>query len=288
MALNTSYKKDVFETEVSEPFRELYTERNGQMELTGIAGIKTQADVDKLQKSLTDERADHKKTKDRLRPITIDGHSIVEMSDDQLKAATEALDGLDELRTKAESAGKLNEDQISQIVEQRIKSRLAPIEREKAKLDEQLKTTAEKVATYEQKERQRVIYDAVREAAGVAKLRTTAIDDALVLAERMFDVSEDGRVVTKEGVGVTPGVEPDVWFTEMQPKREHWWPESQGGGAKGGKGNGGGAGNPWATGNWNLTAQGQYIQQHGIEKAQQMAQLAGTTLGGAQPLAKAA
>ena len=235
MALKTSYNKDVFETEVAEAFRELYAERNGQMELTGIVGVKTQADVDRLQASLEKERTEHKKTKDRLRPVTFDGLSVVEMSDDQLKTAVEALDGYEELKTKADSAGKLNDEQISQIVEQRIKTRLAPVEREKLQLAEQLKASAEQVTAFQEQERRRTIYDKVREAAVAAKIRPTAFDDALMAAERMFDISEDGRVITKDGVGVTPGVEPDVWFTEMQPKREHWWPESQGGGAKGGK-----------------------------------------------------
>jgi len=34
--------------EIPEQYRDLYSERNGQFELTGISGVKTQADVDRL------------------------------------------------------------------------------------------------------------------------------------------------------------------------------------------------------------------------------------------------
>jgi hypothetical protein len=123
----------------------------------------------------------------------------------------------------------------------------------------------------------------VRKARIAAKVIDSAEEDALLLAERMFEVSEDGRVTTRDGVGVTPGVEPDVWFTEMQAKRIHWWPPSEGGGARGGKGGNGVGSNPWSTKNWNITAQMQYVTQHGEEKGRQMAELAGSSLGAIAP-----
>lgn len=287
MALNLQLSYDK-QDDIPEAHRELFTEQNGKWNLTGITGLKTQADVDRVQRNLEAEREAHKKTKDRLRPIQFDGHSVVEMSDDQLKGAIEALDGYDELKTKAETAGKLNEEQIAQIVESRIKTRLAPVEREKKELAEKLQAAETQVTTYQAGERRRTIHDKVREARVGAKVVDTAEPDILLLAEQMFDIAEDGRVITKEGNGVTPGITPDIWFSEMQPKRPHWWPPSEGGGARGGKGGNGTANNPWSADNWNMTAQGAYVMQHGAEKAQQMAKLAGTTLGGPKPKAKAA
>lgn len=38
--------------------------------------------------------------------------------------------------------------------------------------------------------------------------------------------------------------------------------------------------NPWLPDEWNLTAQGQYVVQHGLEAAHKAAQAAGTTLNG--------
>lgn len=284
MALKISYPKDQFENEVLEQFRELYTERDGSFVLTGITGIKTEADTSRLQAALNAEKDAHKKTKDRLRPLALNGHSVVEMGDDELKTAIEAFDGYDELKTKAESAGQIDEDKLNGIVEQRIKTRLAPVEREKLKLIEDLKAATEQVSTYQAKERQRTIHDEVRKARQVAKIIDSAEEDVLILAERMFDVGEDGRVTTKDSVGVTPGITPDIWLQEMQPKRPHWWPESQGGGAKGGKGGGFAGDNPWSAAHWNLTKQGQILSQAGGEaKAEQMAKAAGSYIGATAP-----
>lgn len=283
MALKFSYPKEQFENEVAEHFRELFTERDGQFVLTGITGIKTEADTSRLQTALNAEKDAHKRTKDRLRPLTFNGHSVVEMGDEELKTTVEAFDGYEELKTKAENAGQVDDDKINAIVEQRIKTRIAPVEREKQKLAEDLKAANDQVTTYQGKERQRTIHDKVREARVAAKIIDTAEEDVLFLAERMFEVTEDNRVVTKDGVGVTPGITADIWLQEMQPKRPHWWPESQGGGATGGKGGGPVGDNPWSAKSWNLTKQGQYYQQHGEAKAEQMAKAAGSSLGATAP-----
>lgn len=42
--------------------------------------------------------------------------------------------------------------------------------------------------------------------------------------------------------------------------------------------------NPWTFANWNVTAQGRFVQQFGLEKAQAAAKEAGTVLGGARPV----
>jgi len=50
-------------TEIPEEYSALYTERNGQYEITGIEGIKTAGDVDRLQTALSNERSAHKNSK---------------------------------------------------------------------------------------------------------------------------------------------------------------------------------------------------------------------------------
>jgi hypothetical protein len=49
--------------EVPEEFRSLYSDVNGTVRLVGIAGVKTQADIDTLTKSLNEERLAHKALK---------------------------------------------------------------------------------------------------------------------------------------------------------------------------------------------------------------------------------
>lgn len=286
MALNYSYPKDKFESEVEEAFRSLYTERGEQFVMTGIAGIKTQADVDKLQGSLNAERDAHKKTKERFRSLTFNGTSIVDLNDDDLKPVIEAFDGYAELKAKAESAGKTDDAKINQLVEERLKGKLAPVERDlKAKTDA-LTAATEKIAQFETEKRQRTIHDAVRQAiteTKVGKFEPTAVDDALLLAERIFDVDDQGNVTIKDNVGFTPGVNATEWLIEIAERKKHWFGETVGGDAKGSKNNGKLSDNPWTSANWNKTKQGEYIAQHGEEKAKQAASAAGSSLDALYP-----
>ena len=52
--------------EVPEKFRELFSEKDGKAVLSGIDGMKTQADVDYVLNSLRQERDAHKETKGKL------------------------------------------------------------------------------------------------------------------------------------------------------------------------------------------------------------------------------
>lgn len=269
MALQAQY--DTLD-EVPEAHRELYSERNGKFEFTGVEGLKTQADIDRLSTSLTKERDTHKASKTALAAWNALGADPAEVQN--------KLDRIAELEAAAE--GKLDENKLNQLVEGRIKSKTAPLERELSSLKAQLAERDAKIGEYEAHERQRSIHDAVRQAATKHKLLDTAVEDALFLAERMFEVDEDGRVVTKDGVGVTPGVEAHVWLTEMQTKRPHWWGPSQGGGARGGQGGGGGGANPFTKAGWNLTEQGRILREN-PDRAAQLARAAGTSIGGGMP-----
>lgn len=256
---------------VPEGFRELYTERNGKFEITAIKGMKTQADVDRIQAGLVKERNDHKGTKERLAAFgDLDPTKI-----------HEDLARLPELEMAAK--GKLDDNKINEIVETRIKSRVAPIQRQLDQAQTQLKERDGMIAQFQEKDRVRKISDEVRRAGVSSKVIDSALEDALILAERVFEVGDDGKVVTKDNIGVTPGIDAAVWFQEMQTKRPHWWPASQGGGAGGGAGSGsGGTANPWTKDGWNMTKQGELHRQN-PQRAAQLAKMAGTSIGGPRP-----
>lgn len=133
-----------------------------------------------------------------------------------------------------------------------------------------------------------MIADAVRSAVGKSKgFQSSAVEDAITLAERVLEIDDSGNVVTKDGVGVTPGVGADVWLTEIQSKRPHWWGETIGGGASGNRGGASGYGgnNPWSHDHWNLTEQGRILTTD-RKKAEQLAKSAGTSIGGKRPAPK--
>lgn len=258
--------------DVEEPFRTLYQERNGKFEITGIEGMKTQADVDRLQTALTKERNDHKSVKDKFAPLA--NFDV-----------TEVLGKLDRFGELEEAAkGKLDDAKIDELVSKRISSKLGPVERERETYKAQLTEAQGKLQEYAARETQRTIFDKIRDAATSAKILPEALDDALLLAERVFEVTEDGRVVTKDNVGVTPGIDASVWFNELQTKRPHWWGPSVGGGASGSK-TPGGQNNPWSAEHWNMTEQGKILQTN-RSRAEQLAKSAGTSIGGPRPAAR--
>lgn len=255
---------------VPEQFHELYTEKNGRWELTGIEGVKTQADIDRLQSALSKERNDHKQTRDRYAVL----------GDREPDEIIGILDRIPELEAAAE--GKIDEDKLSELVEARLKTKLAPVEREKAGLVTKLAELTGTVEQYQLRERTRTIHDEVRRAATSSKVLPEALEDALMLAERVFEVDEDGRVTAKDGVGCTPGVDPVVWLSELQSKRPHWWGPSHGGGAQGNTRGGASGSNPWSHEGWNMTEQGRILVENRT-RAEQLAKSAGTTIGGPKP-----
>lgn len=271
MALKAVYEK---EDEIPAAHKELFTERGGKWELTGVEGVKTQADVDRLQTALTNERNEHKSTRDKLSPWSALGKKPEEIQV-QLDRVTEL-----ELLTKDKDPKAVDE-----LVEARLKSRIAPIERERDALKTTNTELTVSITELRAEKRAGTIKDAVREAAKKVGMLPSAIDDAILWGERVLDVTDDGKVVTKDNVGVTPGLDPDVWLGDMKTTRQHWWGPSQGGGGTGGGGGNRFANNPFSAEHWNLTKQGQELRADPA-KAEQMAKAAGTTIGGPKPAPK--
>ena len=258
----------------------LYTQRGDKFELSveipGIEGIKSFTDFNRLNEALRKERADHKVIKDRFAPL----------GERKVEEILTIFDRLPELEAAAAN-NKVDETKIESLVSARLVAKLSPVERELTTAREALLQRDAKIQTYEQRELQRTIGDAVRGATSKMKVVDSAVEDVTLLAERIFTIDESGKVVAKDNVGCTPGIAPEVWLTEMQAKRPHWWGPSMGGGApgNGGRPGGGGAGNPWSADGWNMTEQGRiYIENPA--RADQLARSAGTTVGGQRPRSK--
>lgn len=256
--------------EIDEKYHDLFEEKDDGFHLTGIVGIKTDDDINNLKTALQKERDEHKRTKNKFSVLA--GHDLEDV--------VTKLDEYEELKLKAD--GKVDDEKINQIVESRIKSKLAPVERERDSLKNQLTEKDSLIGEFQTKERKRKIKDVVTQAATKQKIRPEAIEDVLLLGDVSLDIDEDGNIVTRDGIGVTPGVAPDVWLTELQDKRPHWYPESVGGGARGSRSGTGPVSNPWTADGWNLTEQGRIVKENRV-KADQLAKAAGTTLGGRKP-----
>ena len=274
MKLKLSYNS---QEDIPNGYEALYTEKDGKWVLTGIEGMKTQEDITRLSESLRKEREDHKKVKDILAKLggpDLDADALVEK-----------LDEYEELKLRVESGegGKIDDKKVEELVEQRVQRRLAPVERERDRLKTRNTELESENSTLKGTITRGTVESELRRHATEGKVVTSALDDILDIGANIFEVAEDGAVVTKQGLRNVPaGVTPDVWLSDMKEKRPHWWPASQGGGA-GGSGGGNGTGvNPWTKDNWSIEAQAQLVRTD-PGKADRLAKAAGVHVGAMSP-----
>ena len=274
MKLKLSYNT---QEDIPNGYEALYTEKDGKWVLTGIEGMKTQEDITRLSESLRKEREDHKKVKDILAKLggpDLDADALVEK-----------LDEYEELKLRVESGegGKIDDKKVEELVEQRVQRRLAPVERERDRLKTRNTELENENGTLKGTITRGTVESELRRHATEGKVVTSALDDILDIGANIFEVAEDGAVVTKQGLRNVPaGVTPDVWLSDMKEKRPHWWPASQGGGA-GGSGGGNGTGvNPWTKDNWSIEAQAQLVRTD-PGKADRLAKAAGVHVGAMSP-----
>jgi hypothetical protein len=272
------------EEEIPEGYRSLYVERNGRFEFSGVKGIKTQADVDRLTVALAKERKDHKEVKDRFAVYADlgDPNEVIDKLG-QVESLSEQVEAL-------KQGGQFDEVKAEPIIKARVNQAVGPLEREKQNLQRQLDAVNGKLSTVEQEKNQlstTIVMDrverAVRDAAIEAKVLGTAVYDVISRARNIFEYDE-GKIVTKDGTEAIAGLTPKEWLKDMIEKAPHWWPTSAGGGAGGG-GPGGfeGKSNPWSKAGWNITAQGAYVKAHGETKAKEQASRAGSSWGATKP-----
>lgn len=245
--------------DVPEKFRELYEEQDdGTAVLVGVEGVKTQSDVDRAMESLRKEREAHKATKAKYKAFEgIDPEEVTRLRD-QVEDLTAQLDVVGD--------GKLDEKKLQDLAEKRAEKIVVQKTREferslKAK-DKEIATMSTELGEFRGEAKRRKITSQAHEPTkgdkGV-KLRTEALEDWEMVVERIFDLDEAGKAVTREGAALgslqfEPGLDPRAVLEEIQRAgvRKHWFPESKPAGAREGGGGGGGV-NPFAGKEPNLT-----------------------------------
>lgn len=263
--------------EVPEQYADLYSERDGRFELTGVEGVKTQADVDRLQTALGSERDAHKATRTQLRQFT----TVV--GDRKPEDVQAALDEVEELRAKVEAGTNTasDDERLEKLLQARLPAKLRPLERERDTLRGELDTTRQQRDVLLAAHRQRLVHDAIEEAVagekGIKVIRD-AIPDVRMLAENVMDVDFDNenRVFVREGAqGFTPGLSLRDWLADIQQsgKRRHWFEENVGAGARGGSSTASGR-NPFKEETFNLTECGR-IARENPARAMALAKAAG-------------
>ena len=260
---------------IPENFRSLYEEKDGKAVLTGINGIKTQADINNVQEALRKERADHAAVRDALKGWKGLGEDPTQVQS--------KLDRISELEAAAE--GKIDENKLQQMVEARIGQKTAPLERQLRETTSTLETLQQENNTLKQSIESRDRNDSVRSVATEMKVVSSAIADVEMVAAAYLerDPTTGEFIVKADAKGVTPGADVKTFMKEMQRLRPHWWPQSQGGGAGGGGGGLDNSDNPWSAKGWNLTKQGAIVKEHGMSRAEEMAKAVGSRIGATRP-----
>jgi hypothetical protein len=249
---------------IDEPYQALYTKRGERYEFTGVKGIKTQGDVDRIQTALNAERTISKDLKAKLGawnemdPIT----------------TLEILDKVPELQSLADASRKKFDPSE---MEAAVNGRVAPLQRQLEKAAADLKERDEKLSDLARRETQRTIYDAVRKEASATKANpdsySSELGPLMLLAREIFTVDASGQVVVKEGApGLTHGTSVKDAIPDLQKQFPSNWPQSQGGGAPGSSSGPGAQANPFKANN--MTARSQFAKQF-PEKVDAMVRAAG-------------
>lgn len=228
--------------------RELFVEKDGKFELA-IEGAKSQADVDRLSKALAKERNDHRGTKERIKAFgDLTPESLLELQDE-----------VETLRAAPGSKGRPTDESVQKLVGIAVEKEKRAFDKRVKDLEAENTTLKGENVTLVGEKKRRVLVDTIREVTAGDKgipIRIEALQDVELFAERVFEFGEDGKPVTREGVGVEAGLSPRELLTAIQVdgKRPHWFKETIGAGATGGsKGGKSGGPNPFDKKTFNIT-----------------------------------
>lgn len=257
---------------IDEKYHELYEEDDGKYRLTGVDGMKTQGDIDRLQTSIRKERSDHKETKNKLK-------AYGDISSDGLQ---EKLERLDELNQIIDEDNKINDQEVEKLVDKRVQNRVAKVERERDALQTKVTEHEATIFDFKTKDKNRTIRDSI--SAAIAKSEgflPAAREDALIIGSSLFELNDENEVIAKENSGIDVGTTPMEWLEGAKEKRPFWWGDSQGGGSRTG-GNLLTGNNPWTAEHWNITEQAKVMSQDRA-KAEKLAKAANSKIGAISP-----
>ncbi len=261
--------------EIPAQWRHLYIKNGDAYVLRGASQIKTPEDVTALTEALRKERSDHTATKNTLKAYETLG---------TVEEVTAQIDRIPELELSA-GKGAADEAKIDAVVTARVTKATATLTRELKTANDTVAALTVENVDLKTKANKRLIHDSIREAATAAGVAPTAVEDILIIGESRFTVDDAGEVVAAENGGLPAGTLPLTWLTDAKATKLHWFPPSVSGNARGGNGGAGVGDNPWTAENWNMTKQGQLLQQNRA-LAEQLAKSAGTSIGGPKPAPK--
>lgn len=269
--------------EIPVEFQSLYSRREGDenapWELSEVEGVKTQLDVNRVLEALRKERTDHGQAQSRYTELA--GLLGDDASPETLQRI---LDERAELQARIE-AGEGNsgptDEQIQELVQRKLVVETRPLQRELEALRGENETLKTENVAYKKDEVRRTITSAVLDATqgdkGI-KLNQGADEFVVDRALKVLEIDERGEVVTRDGVGITPGLPPREWLAEMRDSGRYpiLFPGHTSAGARSSDARAETGNNPFKKETRNVTEIGRLVQADPV-RAKRLAQAAGLT-----------
>lgn len=232
--------------DIPEQYRELFEERGEEwlLKKDAIEGVKTEADVQRVQRALETANSNYKAAKAKLDKL----------GDKDVDELLKTVDEVEELRARIEAAGDngKNEELIQKRIDAAVKAQTGPLER-RLQQAEKDRDTALSNATAATTELNRTKVEVEIQRIATGKIQPTAMEDLVERGVRVFEFKE-GKVVAKDTSDM-PGITPDAWLPGVLEKYPHYAPLNVGAGAGGSNGGNAPASNPFTKAGWNRTSQ---------------------------------
>lgn len=247
--------------EIPAAYVDLFSEKDGQFELTGIEGIKTEADIDRITTAYSKrikDAAQRVKGSDEITP-----ESIKTMIADAIAEG---------------SAGSGSDDIDGGDIPTGVQNRLSKLERDLAAATQQATEFKTEAETAKAQALETALTSQLSAAAAASGIRPEAIDHFVSAHKGDFEIN-DGKLVRKFVEGdpktASESVQDYLLKRKTDQSTAYFWPTNEGGGSRGGSGNPGPGGkNPFSKENWNVTEQNA-IYNSDPERAKQFADQAG-------------
>lgn len=164
-----------------------------------------------------------------------------------IQEALKNFDGLDAAKAKEalefinnnEDAQLIKDGKIDELLDRRTSAMKSDHESIVGDLTAQVKELAEGKSKYKTQFQNKMIDDAIRDAALTGKIRPEAISDVILRSKSVFSLADDLTVESRDSKGNLNKIDdkvltPTNWIESLKKTSPHYWPASEGAGANSG------------------------------------------------------
>lgn len=258
---------------IPEKFRELFTEKDDKWVLTGVKGLKTSEDIERLQKANRNERESHDETKQKLNKLL---EVVGDKTPEELQKNLDDFEDLSKSGVQSDNSdAKFTQEQIDEKINIALERKERETSRIIAKLETERDSFSEENTHLKKDIKESTIRDVITKVSSDAGLLSSAIGDVQDIALRICDIDEDGKVIVREGQGDISGMDiSTVIKEEWVQSKSYFYEASKSGGGKSNMGDSGLANNPFSKESQNLTEQSKMVKEN-PEKAKRFIASAG-------------